>query len=779
MSSRTKDDNYRDSRRRERSPNDRRRDERSRSRSRDSKYIALRYDRDRRDRDRDRRDYDDREYTRRDKNYDEKRSNDKEIDEKRKAADLWKQEREKRLKENTLNLTESVSKVESEANSTVNEIKPKREPISVEDLLKKRNMEKVEKEKVVFLSKEQRAKLALEKREAQVEELRRKQEESIKLNKEFLKNAAIEAAKINSSRYGSSRERNEQRRIEAEKKKKREEDGELSESELQTIRDRYIGAEKKKRKIRKMNEKKFVFDWAADEDTSTKTNLNKHELNLLGKGTIAGLDPMEQYKKRSGFYAKVQKERSLMQIEEEKKSKEEGETVSKNAVVEIDFNKSFERGNVFDERHWSEKKLSEMKERDWRIFKEDYNISCKGGKIPHPIRSWEESTISGTLLHVIEKVGYTKPSPIQRQAIPIGLQNRDIIGIAETGSGKTASFLIPMLEFILKLPPLTDKNSPYALILAPTRELALQIEQETLNFLPLGVSIIGGHSVIEQSMSMNEGVHIIIGTPGRMKDLLENHLIVLHQCTYVVMDEADKMIDMGFELDVNYILDAIPLSNIKPDDDAAEDPIALREKLGLKTIFRQTVMFSATMPTLVEKLAKKYMRRPAVVTIGTAGQAVDKIEQRVEMMGEDRKKQRLIEILNSGEFKPPMIVFVNQKKGCDSLSKAMNNLGFNTTILHGSKSQEQRESSLRGLKDGTKDVLVATDVASRGIDVKKVSVVINYDMAKDIESYTHRIGRTARAGESGVAITFISPQDEGVYFDLRHLLLKSGSKIPP
>ena len=204
-----------------------------------------------------------------------------------------------------------------------------------------------------------------------------------------------------------------------------------------------------------------------------------------------------------------------------------------------------EKKSAWDDRHWSEKPLSEMKERDWRIFKEDFNISTKGGNMPNPIRSWEESGIPAKLLDVIAGIGYTAPTPIQRQAIPIGLQNRDIIGIAETGSGKTASFVIPMLVYITELPPLSDLNrmdGPYALIMAPTRELAQQIEQETLKFCKgMGfncVSIVGGHTIEEQSFNLRNGAEIIIATPGRLRDCLERRVLVLSQCKYVVMDEV-------------------------------------------------------------------------------------------------------------------------------------------------------------------------------------------------------------------------------------------------
>lgn len=413
-----------------------------------------------------------------------------------------------------------------------------------------------------------------------------------------------------------------------------------------------------------------------------------------------------------------------------------------------------------------------MKDRDWRIFKEDFNISCKGGSIPNPLRYWSEANINPKIASIIDKIGYKQPTPIQRQTIPLSLINRDIIGVAQTGSGKTASFLIPILDSILKLPPLTHETvtlGPHALILAPTRELAQQIEQEALKFcIPLGlvvVSIVGGHAIQEQAFNLRDGSHIIIATPGRLKDVIDRHIVVLNQCIHVVLDEADKMIDMGFEVDVNCILDSIGVK-MKPKDS------------NIQGIYRQTVMFSATMPISIERLANKYLVKQATVYIGS-GQVVDEIEQRVEMISnETQKRNRLFEILKSAEFKPPMIVFVNSKKSCDALSKSMNNLGLNTTILHGGKSQDQRESSLEGLKTGRFDVLVATDVAGRGLDIDNVSLVLNYEMANTIEAWTHRIGRTGRAGKKGVAITFLTNEDSEVFFDLRVLLVKSNARMP-
>jgi ATP-dependent RNA helicase DDX23/PRP28 len=280
---------------------------------------------------------------------------------------------------------------------------------------------------------------------------------------------------------------------------------------------------------------------------------------------------------------------------------------------------------------------------------------------------------------------------------------------------------------------------------------------------------------------MREGAEIIIATPGRLVDCIERRVLVLSQCCYVIMDEADRMIDLGFEEPVNKILDALPVSNEKPDSEEAEDAYAMQHRgAGAHQRYRQTMMYTATMPAAVERIARKYLRRPAQVTIGNVGEAVETVEQRVEFVaGEDKRKRRLEEILHSGQFKPPIIVFVNVKRNCDAICREVQRMGFSSITLHGSKTQDQREAALASLRNGSTQVLVATDLAGRGIDVPDVSLVVNFNMATNIESYTHRIGRTGRAGKTGVAITFLGNEDNDVLYDLKQMISKSSiSKVP-
>ena len=532
--------------------------------------------------------------------------------------------------------------------------------------------------------------------------------------------------------------------------------------------------EKKKKRVRRQNDRKFIFDWEAGDDTSVDYNklyTDRHNLQFFGRGGIGGIDIKSQKKEQIQFYGDLlEKRRSDMEKDQEK--------------VRLKKLQKKEDKQKFDDRHWSDKELENMTERDWRIFREDYNIGIRGGSAACPIRYWRESDIPEVILDIIEKVGYTDPTPIQRQAIPIGLTNRDIIGVAETGSGKTAAFLIPLLVWIQSLPKQTvieeADQGPYAIIMAPTRELAQQIEEETKKFgEPLGirtVAVIGGLSREEQGFKLRLGCEIVIATPGRLIDVLENRYLVLSRCTYIVLDEADRMIDMGFEPDVQKVLDHMPVTNQKPDSEMAEDVSALQENFKLKNKFRQTVMFTATMPPAVERLARNYLRRPVVVHIGNVGKPVERVEQVVYMCKENDKRNKLIQILNAG-IDPPIIIFVNQKKGADVLAKGLEKMGYNAATLHGGKGQEQREHALSGLKEGAKDILVATDVAGRGIDIKDVSLVLNYDMAKSIDAYTHRIGRTGRAGKSGKAITFLTPDDSHLFYDLKVSALNEENSI--
>ncbi|KAJ6816393.1 DEAD-box ATP-dependent RNA helicase 21 [Iris pallida] len=633
--------------------------------------------------------------------------------------------------------------------------------------------------KPVFLSKAERQKLALQRREEAANDHKRRAVDHLQ---SLPRPTNPSSDRRDSDRRDPDRERDRERDRDRDRRSREHSRNEKQaererEKELDAIKEQYLGSKKPKKRVIKPSEKfRFSFDWENTEDTSRDMNSlyqNPHEARLLfGRGFLAGIDRREQ-KKQAARYEKEtrgeirKKEGRLEELPEEAAAQKQ-----KEAAAEV-----YDAFDMRVDRHWSEKKLEEMTERDWRIFREDFNISFKGSKLPRPMRNWAESRLGGELLKAVEKAGYKAPSPIQMAAIPLGLQQRDVIGIAETGSGKTAAFVLPMLTYITRLPPMTEENEaegPYAVVMAPTRELAQQIEDETVKFAHyLGikvVSIVGGQSIEEQGFKLRQGCEVVIATPGRLIDCLERRYAVLNQCNYVVLDEADRMIDMGFEPQVMGVLDAMPSSNLKPEN---ED-----EELDEKRIYRTTYMFSATMPPAVERLARKYLRNPVVVTIGTAGKATDLITQHVIMVKDSEKLPRLQKLLNDLGDKTA-IVFCNTKKSADARSKDLDRLGYRVTTLHGGKSQEQREISLEGFRSRRFNVLVATDVAGRGIDIPDVAHVINYEMPGTIDMYTHRIGRTGRAGKTGVATTFLTLHDTDVFYDLKQMLIQNNSPVPP
>merc|ERR1719198_2649468 len=343
--------------------------------------------------------------------------------------------------------------------------------------------------------------------------------------------------------------------------------------------------------------------------------------------------------------------------------------------------------------HYTQKSIDDMSARDWRIFREDYEIQTKGnmrhpgtGQVIRPFRFWPESGLQTEILDAIKKVGYEKPTGVQMQCIPLGLACKDVIGVAKTGSGKTCAFVLPMLVYVLSQPPITKETAPegpLALIMAPTRELVQQIEDEARKFaqeLKIRVySVVGGLSIEEQGFITSHGVEVMVATPGRLNDALDRRYMVLNQCNYVVLDEADKMIDLGFEPQIKTILAAMPTSNLKPADE--ETLVDLDDHL-----YRQTYMFSATMPPAIEKIARFYLRQPAYVYIGDNSSSKENITQNIVLLKENQKKEKLVDLLTNGP-PPPIIVFCNGKKGCDVLSKSLDKQGFPTATIHSGKDQ--------------------------------------------------------------------------------------------
>ncbi|KAE8905813.1 DEAD-box ATP-dependent RNA helicase 21 [Phytophthora fragariae] len=705
-----------------------------------------------------------------------------------------------------------------------------------------------------FRSKAQRQKDALERLEMKRQEMDKQRKDAGDARRQFLQRQRSDRERDRGSRSNGdrrrddraapgSRDRGDSRRGVADPSSTKKEEGKpalLDPSEakaLQALKDQYLGKTVKKKKVVKASEKFskiFQFDWEASEDTSTDLNplyAHRMDVNLLyGRGYRAGVDMREQRKKNSFLEELSHKRQKEQQLADEtdgsltseqiaaRKQERDRALRSMQARERDRMQEMASREAKTMGTHWSEKSLDEMKERDWRIFREDFDITLKGGRAPNPLRKWDEAgnLLPDAVFKAIKDLGFERPSPIQMQAIPIGLQKRDIIGIAETGSGKTAAFVIPIIAYIYSLPPAmvarTGEQGPLALVMAPTRELALQIEQEAIKLckytsvgLPekLGpiktLSVVGGQSIEDQGFRLREGVEIIIGTPGRLMDCLESHYLVLNQCNYVVLDEADRMIDMGFEPQVVAVLENMGSLLKSENEEEMEQQLMLAngDQPGeeLQHQFRVTTMFSATMPVEVERLAKTFLRHPSIVKIGDEDSGKNKrIDQRVLFMKSGKKRAKLVEVLRdilSAQSVPiprsrkekvvdgaKIIVFVNIKKECDSVAKFISNEGFRCTILHGGKTQDQREESLKMFREGYCDMLVATDVAGRGLDIPDVTHVVNFDLPSKIQNYTHRIGRTGRAGKDGVAISLLTDDDEEIMYDLKQYLVSTEMPVP-
>lgn len=335
-----------------------------------------------------------------------------------------------------------------------------------------------------------------------------------------------------------------------------------------------------------------------------------------------------------------------------------------------------------------------------------------------------------------ESLGYTTPTPIQRQAIPVVLSGRDVIGCAETGTGKTAAFLLPIIQ------GLSEKARPgvRVLVLAPTRELALQIQDnyKELNRVKTNRSVlaIGGANIRTQLTDLRRGATVLIATPGRLLDLIERRAVDLATTEVLVLDEADRMLDMGF----------LP---------------AIRRVLSLLPAKRQTLLFSATMSSSIEQLARSTMKDPKLVEVNTRGQAASLVEQTAYYVGQESKTALLLELLEKQrEPFERVLIFTRTRRGAERLSHVLQARNHAVKRIHADRTQSQREAALRAFSEGRARILVATDIAARGLDISAVSHVVNYDVPAAPEDYVHRIGRTGRAGNQGKAITIVAPVDE-------------------
>jgi ATP-dependent RNA helicase RhlE len=366
--------------------------------------------------------------------------------------------------------------------------------------------------------------------------------------------------------------------------------------------------------------------------------------------------------------------------------------------------------------------------------------------------NFDELGLLTALVRRCESLGYEQPTPIQRRAIPVVLTGRDLIGCAETGTGKTAAFLLPIIQRMIETP----RPGVRALVVAPTRELAAQIESSyaDLNTEKRNrcVNLIGGASISRQTSALRQRPAVVVATPGRLLDMVERGAVDLSAVEVLVLDEADRMLDMGFWPSIRRVLALLPKE-------------------------RQTLLFSATMSPEIEQLARRTMRDPEFVEVSPRGRAAVTVEQMAYAVPADSKMALLLDLLErereTSDFER-VLVFTRTRRGADRLSHILEARDHSVDAIHADRTQPQREAALEGFKSGKTRVLVATDIAARGIDVESVSHVINYDVPEQPEDYVHRIGRTGRAGKTGRAITLVTPVEE---FAMRAIERLTGQQI--
>eukprot|EP01028_Stygiella_incarcerata_P007983 TRINITY_DN334_c0_g1_i4.p1 TRINITY_DN334_c0_g1~~TRINITY_DN334_c0_g1_i4.p1 ORF type:complete len:694 (-),score=254.21 TRINITY_DN334_c0_g1_i4:888-2969(-) len=399
-------------------------------------------------------------------------------------------------------------------------------------------------------------------------------------------------------------------------------------------------------------------------------------------------------------------------------------------------------------------------------IRKTFHIHVEGLNIPPPLESFRMMRIPRCLLDAFKAKGIQKPTPIQMQAIPVLFDGRDMIGVAFTGSGKTLAFCLPMIMTSLQQEidmPILEGEGPFGLVLCPSRELARQTYETVEEYcqvlhhagFPLirSLLVIGQINMREQQHILRRGIHMVIATPGRLKSMLEMHSINMRLCRYVCFDEADRMIDMGFEEDI-------------------------RDILAYFKQRRQTVMFSATMPDKTRAFAKTAMQSPIVVNVGRAGAANLDVIQEVEYVKEEARMVYLLECFQ--KTPPPVIVFCEKKATVDDVHEYLLLKGVSSVATHGDKDQKEREDAIRLFKGGESDVLVSNDIAAKGLDFPNVRHVVNFDMPRDIETYIHRIGRTGRCGKTGLATTFVNKSvPEFILLELKHVLLEAKQRVPP
>ncbi|WVQ72071.1 hypothetical protein IAR50_001615 [Cryptococcus sp. DSM 104548] len=405
-------------------------------------------------------------------------------------------------------------------------------------------------------------------------------------------------------------------------------------------------------------------------------------------------------------------------------------------------------------------------EEEHQAVRENYHIITEGDDLPPPIPHFADMKIPKPILSYLKAKGIKRPTPIQMQGLPTAFSGRDMIGIAFTGSGKTLAFTLPAIMSSLEMEakvPFVRGEGPVGLIICPSRELARQTYEQCQQMCTTlkesgqypevrSLLCIGGINMADQADVLNKGVHIVVATPGRLIDMLDKRKLNCDNCKYLCMDEADRMIDMGFEEDVRSIMSHFRYQ-------------------------RQTLLFSATMPRKIQDFAQQSLVDPILVNVGRAGAANMDVVQEVEYVKQEAKMVYLLECLQ--KTPPPVIIFSDNKNEVDDIQEYLLLKGVEAVAIHGSKTQDEREYAIRSFKTGAKDVMVASGVASKGLDFNEIQHVIVYTMPKEIEDYVHEIGRTGRSGKTGLATTFVNMNTtEQTLLDLKYLLMEAKQKIP-
>ncbi|XP_013929401.1 PREDICTED: ATP-dependent RNA helicase DDX3X isoform X2 [Thamnophis sirtalis] len=405
---------------------------------------------------------------------------------------------------------------------------------------------------------------------------------------------------------------------------------------------------------------------------------------------------------------------------------------------------------------------------------DDIPVEATGNNCPPHIESFSDVDMGEIIMGNIELTRYTRPTPVQKYAIPIIKDKRDLMACAQTGSGKTAAFLLPILSQIYTDGPGDAlramkengrygrrKQYPISLVLAPTRELAVQIYEEARKFAYRSkvrpCVVYGGADIGQQIRDLERGCHLLVATPGRLVDMMERGKIGLDFCKYLVLDEADRMLDMGFEPQIRRIVekDTMPPKGV-----------------------RQTMMFSATFPKEIQMLARDFLEEYIFLAVGRVGSTSENITQKVVWVEDLDKRSFLLDLLNATGKESLTLVFVETKKGADSLEDFLYNEGYACTSIHGDRCQRDREEALHQFRSGRSPILVATAVAARGLDISNVKHVINFDLPSDIEEYVHRIGRTGRVGNLGLATSFFNDKNINITKDLLDLLVEAKQEVP-